>query len=105
MTNLIGNAVKYGGGKPVWVEANDIGDDVEIAVANEGVALSDHEKDVIFEPFRRGSNVAGADGVGLGLYIVKRFAEASGGSVRVDSAEGRVTFRVRLPQDEAAEAP
>ena len=52
---------------------------------------------VIFEAFRRGTG-AGRGGVGLGLAIVRGFAEANGGRVWLESpAEGGACFVLALP--------
>jgi len=59
-------------------------------------AIPDELKDEIFEPFRRhGSHAAG---LGLGLFIVRRFAELQGGRSWVEDTEGGgATFKVALP--------
>ncbi|MED5619926.1 sensor histidine kinase [Ideonella sp. BN130291] len=102
LSNLVGNAVKYGRpDKPVEVTVVGV-DEVElvISVANKGAVISAETRDSLFEPLVRG---AGGDhfgvNLGLGLYIVKEIATAHGGSVAVDSsAEGGTAFRIRLPR-------
>jgi signal transduction histidine kinase len=54
----------------------------------------------LFDPLRRhaGANSSGeSESLGLGLFIVRQVALAHGGSVSVESAEGRTRFTVTLP--------
>lgn len=61
-----------------------------------GIALADQAK--LFEPFYRSSSAAGVPGVGLGLSIVRIWAERMGGSVTLASAPWQgATFTLRLP--------
>ena len=73
-------------------------DDTEIAIAviNEGTLPDELDAGALFQPFQRGAE-ARSSGVGLGLYIALRLAEASGGTIQVESRGGRVTFDVRVP--------
>jgi signal transduction histidine kinase len=83
------------------------GDDVAFAVTDEGGSLSPAQQESLFEPFRPGRSGDGdaAHSVGLGLYVVRRIAEAHGGQVAVESAAGRgTTFTVRLPRGRAPRA-
>jgi signal transduction histidine kinase len=100
LTNLIGNAVKHSTGGRIEVRSRESGGLVEIEVSNEAPPIPPQERDLIFEPFKRAKGT-NADGVGLGLHIVKRFSEAYGGSVAVDCVDGRVIFVVRLPRAQA----
>ena len=73
--------------------------DVLIEVANRGAALSETTLKHIFEPLIRGSNPADKSGLGLGLYIVSKIAEAHGGVVEARSNDTETVFAVRLPRD------
>ena len=95
--NLISNALKYNRkGGSVTVEAVRRGGNVEITVADTGVGMP---KDVISRVFDKFYRVGGAgSGTGVGLAVVKAFAELHGGRVSVKSAEGEGSeFKVVLP--------
>ena len=71
-----------------------------LGVGDRGDGIAPAERDRIFQKFVRGADAkrAGVRGVGIGLALVKRIAEAHGGSVRVDSEPGRgSTFTIALP--------
>jgi PAS domain S-box-containing protein len=100
LANLASNAVKHA--RPdtnVRVAAWKESADVVIAVTNRGDPIPPEAQARIFDPFVR-SGVPGrtAEGVGLGLHIVAKLVTAYRGSVRVASANGEVTFTVRLPE-------
>jgi two-component system OmpR family sensor kinase len=85
---------------PVHVSVATHNGTAEIAVADEGPGLSDEERAHVFERFYRAdpSRARASGGVGLGLAIVAAVAEAHGGSVAAESADGRgATFRIELP--------
>jgi signal transduction histidine kinase len=108
VSNLVTNALKYGPPRgPIRVVVDGEGAEVALSVSDEGGALSPQAQATLFEPFRPARNGDGAAGasVGLGLYVVRRIAEAHGGRVAVDSAAGRgTTFTVRLPRGRAPRA-
>ena len=95
--NLISNALKYNRkGGSVTVEAVRRGGNVEITVADTGLGMP---KEVIGRVFDKFYRVSGAgSGTGVGLAVVKAFAELHGGRVSVKSAEGEGSeFKVVLP--------
>jgi PAS domain S-box-containing protein len=99
VTNLLGNAVKYGGGKPVEVEFFPRGDRAVLRVRDHGIGIDPSDQPQIFERFERAVSSRNYGGLGLGLYIVKRIVEAHGGIITVDSQPGEgATFQVELPQ-------
>jgi PAS domain S-box-containing protein len=99
VTNLLANAVKYGGGKPVEVEFGPEGDRAFLRIRDHGIGIDPADQPQIFERFERAVSSRNYGGLGLGLYIVKRIVEAHGGAIRVDSKTGEgSTFRVELPQ-------
>jgi signal transduction histidine kinase len=102
LRNLVENAAKYGGGKPVSVEVGSAaGDQVVLRVIDHGIGIVAADLPHIFDPFRRtaGAVATNAQGVGLGLYIVRQFVELLHGTIEVETAPGAgSTFTVRLPR-------
>jgi signal transduction histidine kinase len=101
LLNLTGNALKFtpSGGR-IAVRAQAAGDQVRIAVADNGVGLDPKEKARIFERFyqARASDGGSTVGTGLGLSITKSLVELHGGGIVVESALGTgSTFTVTLP--------
>ncbi len=97
--NLISNALKYNRkGGTVTVEAVRRGGNVEITVVDTGVGIP---KDVVSRVFDKFYRVrGGGSGTGVGLAVVKAFAELHGGRVSVKSVEGEGSeFKVELPQE------
>jgi two-component system, OmpR family, sensor histidine kinase KdpD len=97
--NLLENAVRYSGGKPVSIRARAVGARVRVRIVDQGPGISESEQERIFLPFYR-SPLAGSQhqGSGLGLAIAKGFIEAGGGSIGVESLPGQGTsFVVDLP--------
>ena len=98
--NLVINALTHGAsGAPVRVAVNCDESDVLIEVANNGPALSETTLKQIFEPLKRGLDPEDNAGLGLGLYIVSKIAEAHGGVVEARSNDTETVFAVRLPRD------
>jgi signal transduction histidine kinase len=101
LTNLIQNAFKFtdeGGAITVSVACD--GQQVVTEVADTGVGISAEKQVSIFDRMFQADGVLSKrhGGMGLGLYIVKKNIELLGGSVGVDSREGRGTsFRFSLP--------
>lgn len=98
--NLIANAARHGGGGVIQLSAAISANSVEITVDDKGPGLPTNDIPYIFDPFYRG-NRAKQDqirGLGLGLTLVKRIAEAHGGSVSAENRSvGGARFRVKLP--------
>ena len=98
ITNLISNALKYGGGKPVEVTVGLDGAWARLSVVDHGIGVAAGEQERIFGRFERAVPARNYAGLGLGLWIVRQVVEASGGTVSVESALGEgARFTVRLP--------
>jgi signal transduction histidine kinase len=101
---LLDNAFKYtpADGR-IAVTAALHGEQAAVAVADTGVGIGAGDLPRIFERFYRGANANGARGMGLGLAIARRLAEAHDGSIAVESEQGRGSrFTVTLPLLNAA---
>jgi signal transduction histidine kinase len=98
--NLLDNAIKYSpDGAPVGLQASGEGGWVTIGVRDRGRGIAPEEQRRIFDRFYRGPEAGGgpAPGVGLGLALVKRIADAHGARIRVESTPGNgSTFYLSL---------
>jgi PAS domain S-box-containing protein len=98
VTNLVSNAIKYGGQKPITINASADGDHAIIIVRDQGIGISCENLDRIFVRFERVTAPLTSQGLGMGLWITKQIVEAHGGSVVAESHLGKgSTFTVRLP--------
>jgi PAS domain S-box-containing protein len=100
LENLIGNALKYAGSESA-VEVSVVNEDngVSIVVDDRGPGVPADMKEAIWEPFKRGGQPA--PGSGIGLTVVRRFAELHGGRAWVeDRPGGGASFHVYLPNDD-----
>ncbi|MCH7970376.1 MAG: HAMP domain-containing protein [Chloroflexi bacterium] len=101
VTNLVENALIHTpkGGR-VTVEISDPADGLKLSVSDTGAGISSNDLPRIFDQFYRAdpSRTRVTGGAGLGLTIVKRLAEAHGGTVTVASSPGEgTTFTVLIP--------
>ena len=98
LQNLVVNAIRYTPGGEIVVGALDSGPQgaVDCWVSDNGAGIPQSLLDSVFK--KGESDPENAEGTGLGLAIVQTFVEAHGGSVSVESTEGKgSTFRFSLP--------
>ena len=100
--NLVHNALKFtdAGSVRVHAAADAARATLAITVADTGIGISPEGQRIIFDMFRQvdGSDRRRHDGVGLGLYIVRRLTALLGGTITVESEVGRGSrFEVRFP--------
>jgi signal transduction histidine kinase len=88
-TNLINNAFKYGkqNGK-IEVILFQEDNKTFLTVKDDGVGISDEEKEKIFERFYRSDKSRNSGGTGLGLSIASEIAKLHGGNITVESSIG-----------------
>jgi signal transduction histidine kinase len=96
--NLVGNAIKFSSpGGAVRVALVGADTHLEVAVRDEGPGIPAQDLTRVFEPYQQAHS--GRKGSGLGLAIVKELVSAHGGTIAVDSEEGKGTcITVRLPK-------
>jgi PAS domain S-box-containing protein len=94
--NLLGNAVKHTPGDArIWVRLEREDEGALLVVEDDGPGVPPGLREAMFEPYRQGDDSAAGSGVGLAL--VRRFAELHGGTAWVQPrAGGGSSFRVRL---------
>jgi two-component system sensor histidine kinase KdpD len=98
---VLDNAVKYGSpGSPVAVSIEEDGEDLAIAVRNEGSFIPAEEREKVFQRFYRCLGTRHAiSGTGVGLSVVKRIAEAHRGRTWVESErETGTVFSISIPR-------
>jgi signal transduction histidine kinase len=98
--NLLQNARRYAGNAAVDVTLARIGGSFVLTVEDRGPGVPEHERERIFEPFRKlpGSREGAGGGVGLGLALVARIAVLHGGQARCLARPGGGSrFEVQLP--------
>jgi signal transduction histidine kinase/ligand-binding sensor domain-containing protein/DNA-binding response OmpR family regulator len=116
LTNLLANAFKYTpeggrievaatvvgtpGSEAVFADGQPTGNCLEVSVRDSGMGIAAGELAHIFDPYYQASHTdtLRMTGTGIGLSLVKQFAERHGGSIQVESQEGAGSvFRLRLP--------
>jgi two-component system phosphate regulon sensor histidine kinase PhoR len=105
LSNLLENAVKYGGGNRIVVGSRADADAVEFYVQDFGAGIASEHLGRIFERFYRVDKGRSLEsgGTGLGLSIAKHIILAHGGMIRAESDLNRgSTFFFTVPIAEAA---
>jgi signal transduction histidine kinase len=107
LQNLIHNAMKFTEDGSVIISARCLHDSIEIVVKDTGVGIEKEKLPVIFDIFRQvdSSQTRSHGGVGVGLFIVKKYVELLNGRIEVESSPGRGTvFTLTIAADERAES-
>ena len=98
--NLLANAARHTPpGTPIWVRIQPYARGALLIVEDAGPGVPAPLRETIFQPFRQGSAPAShAPGLGVGLALVRVFAQLHGGSAWVEERQGGgASFRVHLP--------
>lgn len=105
LTNLIDNAVKYGGGARAAIRSTPTG--IEIVIDDDGPGIPEDELTRVFQPFYRveASRSRETGGIGLGLAIALSVVEGQGGALTLSNRpEGGLRACITLPTAVAATA-
>lgn len=101
LTILLDNAVKFTGENGrITLSIGPGQKNTAVSVTDDGVGMSPETAERVFERFYKGDTSHNEKGHGLGLSIAKLIAESQGGSVFVESEEGKgSTFTFTLPME------
>jgi signal transduction histidine kinase len=107
VTNLLSNASKYSTpGSRIWLDVEGDGESVRVRVRDEGIGISEDDRDRLFTPFYRAQNeeTRRMPGTGLGLVICRQIAELHGGKLDISSVRGKgTTVEFTLPCRDGAQ--
>ena len=99
LINLLSNAMKYGGGKPIQISLiQSAPHTTRLSVQDHGMGIPVEKQAIIFDRFERASTSHTIGGLGLGLYIARQIVEAHQGKISLTSTVGEgSTFTLELP--------
>jgi len=100
VSNLIDNAVKYGG-DIIEININSILNNTEITVADNGNGVEKNQQEKIFDKFYRVSkgNTHNVKGFGIGLYYCKKIIEKHLGTISLVSDKNNTIFKINIPNE------
>ena len=102
LINLISNAIKFSEeGMKILVTCVVNDTYFKVSVKDEGIGISDEDKEHLYSSFFRGRNAINIQGTGLGLHIVKRYVELLSGELLLESELGKgtnITFIIPIRQ-------
>ncbi len=108
MTNLIKNAIKFTKQGSIRFGLKKTADTIELFVKDSGIGIPQNRQKAVFERFVQAdiSDSRAFEGSGLGLSITKSYVEMMGGTIRLESEEGKGTaFYISLPDQIKSLAP
>lgn len=98
VNNIVINACKYSGNKPVSLQLRTEGNQASIIIRDEGIGIPEEELKHIYEPFYRASNSKSFHGHGIGLPLANNIIRLHKGRINVSSTVGKGTdVTIRLP--------
>jgi signal transduction histidine kinase len=102
LINLISNAVKFSPEDGViQMDASGKGGVLELKVSDHGIGISEEDQQHLFTSFFRAKNATNIQGTGLGLHIVKRYADLLQATVQLESELGKgTTVSLLIPLQE-----
>ena len=98
--NLVSNAIKFSPvGGTIVIAGRHVAGNVLIDVCDQGPGIAAEERKLVFEPFYRGNLAADTlvKGTGIGLSVVREYAQMHGGNAEIVATSAGARVRVRLP--------
>ena len=96
LNNIISNAYKFSGGKPVECLLNADDKHVSITISDAGIGVPPEDIDKIFQSFYRAANVKNYHGSGIGLYVTSKIISLFNGIILVKSTPGNTAITIRF---------
>jgi PAS domain S-box-containing protein len=99
LINLLTNTSKFSADNTsIWLSAHRQDRWLDLSVRDEGIGIAEEDQQHLFSSFFRGKNVLNIEGTGLGLHIVKRYADLLQGDIQLESKLNEGTLvSLRLP--------
>jgi signal transduction histidine kinase len=98
LTNLLGNALKYGPDQPIELSVYERAGQAFVQVRDHGIGIEPAAQARVFERFERAVSERLYGGLGLGLWVSREIVHAHGGEISLVSEPGvGTTFTVALP--------
>lgn len=98
LINLLSNAIKFSGDSTnIFVDCEVNSKTFQVTVRDEGIGISEEDREHLFSSFFRGRNATNIQGTGLGLHIVKRYVDLLQGDLTLTSNLGQgtsITFEI-----------
>jgi len=100
ISNLIDNAVKYGGNQ-IEMNISSVLNTIEITVEDDGNGIEKNQKEKIFDKFYRvpKGNTHDVKGFGIGLYYCKKIIEKHEGVIGLTSDKSKTIFKITIPNE------
>ena len=100
ISNLIDNAVKYGGNQ-IEMNIRSVLNTIEITVVDDGNGIEKNQKEKIFDKFYRvpKGNTHDVKGFGIGLYYCKKIIEKHEGVIGLTSDKSKTIFKITIPNE------
>lgn len=100
ISNLIDNAVKYGGNQ-IEMNISSVLNTIEITVIDDGNGIEKNQKEKIFDKFYRvpKGNTHDVKGFGIGLYYCKKIIEKHEGFIGLTSDKNKTIFKIIIPNE------
>ena len=93
-SNLLKNAYLYSVNKILYIILSEQNNKLSIQFINDGPLITEKDQSKLFQPFRRGENAKGKQGLGLGLRIVERILSYHKASIYYESNKNRNCFTI-----------